>query len=118
MSFFHKPILVFMMLWLPLSGAMAVVMPLSGGTAASQSDASVTVTSSMPCHDADATADTTKSGTCTHCVLCHLATSLMMPSLPVLPTLIPSHHFMATPLLSHTSFIPEPASPPPRTLAS
>lgn len=132
MTFFNKLLLLWMLIWLPVSGAMAAVMPISGmfGTAsvASMTDVSTNapatdtgvtaadaIKSSMPCHGSSPATDTPPSGTCTHCVLCHLAVSLMLPSLPVVQGIAPSRDFSATPTLSHTSFFPDPASPPPRT---
>lgn len=129
MSLFRKLVLIWMMAWLPASGAIAAVMPISGmagGTvriqmsAPSATDEAVensALLSSLPCHGADSSSDSVKTGTCTHCVLCHLAISLMLPFIPDLQQLAPSHNFAATPLLSHASFFPEPTSPPPRSLA-
>jgi hypothetical protein len=135
MNSLRKLVLLFMLGWLPLSGAIAAVMPISGmpgGSARSFSapasddvqaaDASASmIVSSMPCHNSDSSApssDSALSGTCTHCVLCHLAVSLIPPTIPTLQAFKPSHRFTSAPLLSHASFIPELASPPPRTLAS
>ena len=132
MNLFRRLLLVWMLAWLPVSGVMAVVMPISGmfwtasaasmaagATNAPATDTSVAVAdaikSSMPCHGPSPASDKPPSGTCTHCVLCHLAVSLMLPSLPVVQGIALSRDFSATPLLSHTSFFPDPASPPPRT---
>ena len=135
MNSLRKLVLLFMLGWLPLSGAIAAVMPISGmpggsarsfGAAASAdvqpADATAsTIVASMPCHksgNSAPSADPTLSGTCTHCVLCHLAVSLIPPSIPTLQAFKPSHRFASAPLVSHASFIPELVSPPPRTLAS
>lgn len=132
MKFFRNAVVLWMIAWLPASGAMAAVMPIAGmlaganTTSASSpaiaaamlqntlSDAAV-----MPCHgsvaeDAAANADSRSSDTCTHCVLCHLAGSLMLSSLRLIHADAPSHDFSAEPLLSHASFVPDLASPPPR----
>ena len=132
MTSFNKLLLLWMLIWLPVSGAMAAVMPISGtfGTASAAAmaeassntpamDSGVTaadaIMASMPCHGSSPASDTPPSGTCTHCVLCHLAVSLMLPSLPVVQGITPSRDFSATPLFAHASFFPDPASPPPRT---
>ncbi len=135
MTFFNKFLLFWMLIWLPVSGAMAAVMPISGmlgnasvilapnaltntreaDVSAAPSDA---VTSSMPCHGSQPAGETPPSGTCTHCVLCHLAVSLMLPNFPVVQGIAPSREYSTTPLLSHTSFVPDLASPPPRTRQS
>lgn len=132
MNSLRKLTLVWMIAWLPFSGAIAAVMPISGmpggavaslhaemATDADSVDASVTGgISSLPCHNTAAISDTNPSGLCEHCLLCHLAVSLMLPSIQNLPGLTPSNSFaLATPS-QHTSFFPEPASPPPRTLHS
>lgn len=133
MNTFRKLVLIWMIAWLPVSGVIASVMPISGmpsfaepvasngigniETADSVAAASNTdPMSSLPCHNPVST-DSAKSGSCTHCVLCHLAISLMLPAIPELKSFAPSHSFAATPLLSHASFFPEPVSPPPRALA-
>jgi putative hemolysin len=143
MNSFRKLVLAWMLAWLPWSGAMAAVMPLSalpgstagvavaaiadtvstaelsaGPSAEPAADTASTSTASMPCHDGGGTRDATQSGACTHCVLCHLAVSLVLPCIPELPGILPARDYAATPLLSHASFIPELSSPPPRTRAS
>ena len=135
MNSFRKLVLLWMIFWLPVSGAMAAVMPISGMSATvyglafsnvptNASEEKIgealtdTVASSMPCHSALPATDSPDSGTCNHCVLCHLAVSLMLPSLPVVQGVVPPHNFSTTPLLSHTSFVPDLASPPPRTRQS
>ena len=130
MSKFRKLVLIWMILWLPASGAIAAVMPISGMPAgkitaimlgqtetADMATGAADQVSAMPCHQT-AAIDSSPSGTCTHCVLCHLAISLMLPAIPEMKPFTPSHDFAATLLLSHTSFFPEPVSPPPRPLIS
>ena len=119
MTLFRKLLLVWMVAWLPVSGAIAAVMPISSMSRApmpvEDMDESVNATSesAMPCHvDTDTVSAT--GGSCTHCVLCHLAGALMLPFIPELRDLAPSHHFVATSLSTQTSFIPELISPPPR----
>ena len=124
-----------MLIWLPVSVAMAAAMPISGMlgtvTAASMVDVSTIVSAtdrgvtasdammaSRPCYGSTLASDTPASGTCIHCVLCHLSVSLMVPSVPVVPGIAPSRDNSVTPLLSHASFVPDLASPPPRTLAN
>ena len=131
MHSFRKLILIWMILWLPASGAIAVVMPIAGmlgSTTAGKMSMSavenapdvgtVEAASPMPCHGKAASANgLVQTGGCSHCVLCHLAGALMLPSIPDLPEITPTHNFVATPALLHTSFFPEPTSPPPRSIA-
>ena len=128
---FRKLVLVWMIAWLPLSGAIAAVMPFSGtermSTPSGISAMSAAIApnhaaehaglASLPCHDGVA-ADTNLPGTCTQCVLCHLAVSLMLPSIPELPGLTPSQNFARTRFCPYVSFIPELVSPPPRSIVS
>ncbi|MEP7156958.1 MAG: hypothetical protein ABI905_14360 [Betaproteobacteria bacterium] len=123
MCLFRKLLVAWMILWLPASGALAAMMPLSAmsaGQVQSQTSyaaaAQDTTAMSMPCHQPVAGKQLT--GGCTHCVLCHLAVALMLPSMPHSETVTPSHDFTATPQLSPASFFPEPASPPPRSVAA
>lgn len=113
MNLFRKLMVTLMLAWLPLSGAIAAVMPIARALSIEASTAAVSLTAAMPCHDA-ATPDDPGTAGCTHCVLCHLAVSLMLPYLPVVATPTPTHRFAIAPLLAHASFIPEPLSPPPR----
>ncbi len=76
------------------------------------------VMSALPCHNASKSPDTKKNSSCTHCALCHLAGSLMLPNIPDLQGSTPSHNFVATPLSPQISFIPDLISPPPRALAA
>jgi hypothetical protein len=135
MNFFRKAVLIWMIAWLPASGAMAAVVPISGMSGGAilmrASDPSlsapklqnqITDSSVMPCHqgvadDISTSTDSRPSGTCTHCVLCHLAVSLMLPSLPVVQATVPSREYSATSLSPHASFVPDLASPPPKTFA-
>ena len=70
----------------------------------------------MPCHgDGNPASGKTSLGQgCTHCVLCHLAGALIMPEMPVIPMIAPTHIFITVPHMAHPSFVPEPAAPPPR----
>ena len=135
MNFFRKAVLVWMIAWLPASGAMAAVMPISGMSGGAilmrASDLSLSASvlqdqiadpSVMPCHqgvagDISTSTDSRPAGTCTHCVLCHLAISLMLPSLPAVQATVPSRDYSATSLSPHASFVPDLASPPPKTFA-
>ena len=118
MTLFRKLLLVWMIAWLPAAGAMAVVMPLSGsmsmsaGSVAAQSGEQDQALAS--CHDSSATAKMSFGQGCKHCVLCHLAGALVMPEMPVIPTVVPTHLFTAMIMAIPPSFLPELASPPPR----
>ncbi len=121
MNLFRKLLLIWMIAWLPAAGALAAVMPLSGSmmsatavsapNAASMDDMDM---SFMPCHGKPMPAKMAPGQGCSHCVLCHLAGALVMPEMPVVATLAPTHIFTATPLAIPPSFIPELTSPPPR----
>ena len=118
MKFFRKLLVMCMIVWLPLAGAMAAVMPLSAPLAtASTSNAtssSEVDVSQMPCHGKAQLGKTAFGQGCSHCVLCHLAGALVMPEMPVVATVVPTHIFHAAPVADHPSFIPELIAPPPR----
>ena len=121
MKFFRKLILVWMICWLPAAGALAAVMPLSAPMAAASTmddgiadDQDV---SAMPCHGKAMSRKMAMGQGCTHCVLCHLAGALVTPEIPVIAELLPVHFFIASPSVTHPSFVPEPISPPPRSIA-
>lgn len=127
----RKLVLAWMIAWLPLSGAMAAVMPFSGvqGVAPSSGlsvlPAAIAATdpagadevASLPCHGG-AAANTNPPGTCTHCLLCDLAVSLMLPCIPELKGLTPSRSFARIHLFPYPSFVPELTPPPPRAAVS
>lgn len=117
MKLFQRLLLTWMIVWLPVAGAMAAVMPLSGAIASSPTpfvaNSDGDDTAAMPCHG-----KATFGQACSHCMLCHLAGALMMPGMPVIATLLPTNVFTAAPHLPHPSFIPEPAYPPPRAYAA
>jgi len=118
MKLFKKILLVWMIVWLPVAGAMATVMPLSGSTmvssASDTTSASDKNASSLPCHGKSVPGKIASGQSCSHCVLCHLAGALVMPELPVIATLSPTHIFSIAPVVNHLSFIPELSAPPPR----
>ena len=122
MTSLRKLLLVWMVAWLPVSGAIASAMPIAAMSRAPMpvADMGETVTSAspspLPCHGTSDTVSAATGGSCTHCVLCHLAGALMLPFIPALQGLAASHNFVATPLSPQTSFIPELISPPPRAL--
>ena len=124
-----KLIVLSMIVWLPIAGAMAAVMPLTmsakasmstlkdstqaaaGETANNSSDAS-NEEFAMPCHGSAKKPLFGQS--CSHCVLCHLAGSLAMASMPVMPQVPPTRVFSATLILTRPSFIPDLLISPPR----
>jgi len=131
MTSLRKLLLVWMIAWLPLSGAIAAVMPISGmrGAASSnpaemteQAESAHTLSPAaqalLPCHTAAADSDTDQTGNCGHCLLCDLAVALMLPCIQDVQGYTPSLSFALAVSSAHTSFFPEPASPPPRTLVS
>lgn len=120
MKFFRKLLLVWMIAWLPAAGALAAVMPLSaspGIASASGVSAINDQEVTMPCHGGAKSEKFNLGQGCTHCVLCHLAGALVMAEIPVVATLLPTNIYLAAPLSTHPSFVPELISPPPRTLA-
>ena len=127
MNFFRKIVLIWMLGWLPLSGAIAAAMPISAmagnvmmvSAAAEEADVTTAdVMSALPCHNAAKSMGTTKNSSCTHCALCHLAGALMLPSIPDLQGPTPLHNFVAQALSPQISFIPDLISPPPRARAA
>ncbi|MCY7388257.1 MAG: hypothetical protein LH481_09375 [Burkholderiales bacterium] len=121
MKIFRKLLLIWMICWLPAAGALAAVMPLSGSMrVGALTDGVVTDDldmAAMPCHGKAMSGKLPFGQGCTHCVLCHLAGALATPQMPVIAELLPTHLFTASLPVSHTSFVPELISPPPRSLA-
>jgi len=128
MPFFQKLVLGWMIVWLPFSGAIAAVMPISGilvtATAGTLATATVVVNAEassggnlfiMPCHDKSASVKASLGQSCSHCVLCHLAGALALSVMPIMPQVPPAHFFSAAPTLPHPSFIPDLLIPPPRS---
>ena len=119
MKFFRKLLLILMIVWLPVVGALAAVMPLAAWSSAASTStlADDEDLALMPCHGKSA-AQTLASGQgCSHCVLCHLAGAMVTPVMPIVPALPPTHIFNASPLVAPPSFVPELVSPPPRAFA-
>lgn len=118
MKLFKKILLLWMIFWLPVAGAMAATMPLSGTTVTSAASANAATvdqdTYALPCHGKAIPGKMASGKSCNHCVLCHLAGALVMPELPVIATLSPTHIFSAAPVVHPPSFIPELTAPPPR----
>ena len=116
----RKFLLAWMILWLPIAGAIGAAMPISGAAAQSFAASSGNADdqdnlSFLPCHNKSGGAKVPMGGSCSHCVLCHLAGALAMPETPVVPTLAPTHLFTAFRLTAHSSFVPELPVPPPRS---
>lgn len=107
---------LWMMAWLPLSGAMAAVMPLQT-PAPIQASAANTMDESlpMPCHAAQQDASAPASGACTHCELCHLASALIASTfMQVKASTAHALVFIALPM-TYVSHIPELPQRPPST---
>ena len=121
MRLFTKFILCWMVIWLPVAGVMAAVMPFAG-----DAKDSVLLFSSVnlrqvadnekfatPCHGASKKSMIGQS--CSHCVLCHLAGALALGAMPVMPQVAPTHIFSALLIRPNPSFIPDLIIPPPRS---
>ena len=123
MTLLRKLLLVWMVAWLPVSAVMASAMPISALSRASipvadmGETAIATGASPSPCHGNTDSASPSAGGGCTHCVLCHLANALIAPSISDPPAQAPALNFVVTAQSPQTSFVPEPASPPPRAFA-
>lgn len=121
MKSFQKLLLVWMIVWLPVAGALAAVMPLSGpiGLVSAPSVTSVDDPSlpPLPCHRIAKVGDSDFGERCEHCALCHLAGALVMPEIPQLAKFVPSNIYIAGPRALPPSFVPELISPPPRAPA-
>ena len=120
MKRFQKLLLIWMIVWLPVAGAMAAVMPLSGMMTPTSASSAASVgdqgMAAMPCHGdgKSAPGKNTFGQGCTHCVLCHLAGALVMPEMPVIAMITPTNIFITTPSATHPSFVTAPTAPPPR----
>ncbi|MBL8523446.1 MAG: hypothetical protein JNN20_07150 [Betaproteobacteria bacterium] len=120
MTPFRKLLLIWMIAWLPLSGAMAAVMPF--GMAKSSSTMAVAVdmnvdamddsASAMPCHS-QSDSGATASGTCNHCELCHLAGALVAPTLPLVDASVTHDSPISFVRSNFISFFPEQPQRPP-----
>ena len=121
MKSFQKLLLVWMIVWLPVAGALAAAMPLSGpiGVMSAPSVTSVDDPglSLLPCHGITKVGVIDLGQGCDHCALCHLAGALVMPEIPQLATFLPTNIYIAVPRALHPSFVPELISPPPRSPA-
>jgi hypothetical protein len=122
MARFKKILIAWMLLWLPVAGALAATMPIFAlsSTATTSADAPLIDDSMtaqpMPCHsDSDSP---TPPGACSHCLLCHLAGAVVLPQIAALPAVSPPRDFSATPFSIHASFLADLATPPPRQLAA
>jgi hypothetical protein len=113
-------LICWMTVWLPLSGAMAMVMPYQWTFDSPSTDVVAVagnVESSLPCHvamAADPTPDAGVPDACLHCDLCHLANALIAPAIPVV---LPDHVHAPTPAwgkIAFASHIPELPQRPPR----
>ena len=110
-----------MVVWLPVAGALAAAMPLTGpiGAMSAPSEATVGDLSlfAEPCHGVAKAGNIDFGQGCEQCALCHLAGALLMPEIPLLAIFVPNNIYIAVPRALHPSFVPEPISPPPRALA-
>lgn len=121
MKFLRKLLLVWMIVWLPVTGALAAAMPLATWSSAASTSTETLAGDEdialMPCHGKSAAKTLALGQGCSHCVLCHLAGAMVTPEMPIVPTLPPAHIFSASPLIAPPSFVPDLISPPPRAFA-
>lgn len=109
-------LVLWMVAWLPLSGAFAAVMPVQAlapvqSTAPGATDEAIST--SMPCHAAQADDTVPASGACTHCELCHLANALIASPFMHIDAGTPQAFEFIWPPLTFMSHIPElPQRPP------
>ena len=114
-----KLILAWMIIWLPISGTLAAVMPLSNMTikqfvplAEADSDSLTSIGApEMPCHGD--LKKQTQSQACSHCALCHLTASIAF-DLPAMHLPRITQIFSTASYAAHVSFIPDLPNPPPR----
>ncbi len=117
MTSFRRLLLCWMIAWLPVSGAMAAAMPFAGKVAnIAPADAPLVEASApgetqsgMPCHDGDAVT----SGACDHCELCHIASSMIPPSLAAIDAHAVHDLPVSFPRDDFISHIPEQPQRPP-----
>lgn len=113
-------LICWMIVWLPLSGAMAMVMPYQRSLDAPSTDIAAVdarVESSLPCHasmTSEPAPDAGVPNACLHCDLCHLANALIAPAiLAVLPDRMHSPTITSE-KIAFASHIPELPQRPPR----
>jgi hypothetical protein len=125
-----KLIVVWMIVWLPVAGALASTMTISSisstsAIATSTVDAATPHQSlspepaaesnvaSMPCHASDSSSPDVDGKSCSHCVLCHLAGAIVPPTVPSMPLNTRHDSPKSIDNVSFTSFIAElPQRPP------
>ena len=114
MKYFQKLLLIWMIVWLPVAGAMAAVMPLSGTMTSVAASKAASVDADdmavVPCHgDGKLVPGKNTFGQgCTHCVLCHLAGALVLPEMPIIPMIAPTNIFITALANTPSSFVAEP----------
>jgi hypothetical protein len=121
MTLFRKLLLIWMIAWLPLSGAMAAVMPFGSTTAKvatvdgtmAMVDAAEDFTLAMPCHSQTKSGMEQTGGTCNHCELCHIAGSIMPPALPHIDATAVHNSPASFASADFISFFPEQPQRPP-----
>ncbi|MCA3001645.1 MAG: hypothetical protein ACK5RJ_04630 [Burkholderiales bacterium] len=114
-----KLIVVWMIVWLPVAGALASIMPISA-VATATSDQSILAASAsdsdvagLPCHASDSSSPDADGKSCSHCVLCHIAGAIVPPTVPTMPLNTRHHSPKSIDSVSFTSFIAElPQRPP------
>lgn len=116
---FTKLILFWMIVWLPISGTLASVMPLSSMI---KNHSSLTVQidadsvealdePTKPCHGA--AKKSPKAQACSHCALCHLTASTAS-NIPAMYLPHFTRNFANALFVDYPSFIPDLPNPPPR----
>lgn len=117
MTAFRRLLLCWMIAWLPVSGAMAAAMPFAGKVATvAPADATMLAAGApdetpagMPCHDGDQAT----TGACDHCELCHIASSMIPPSLAAIDAHAVHDLPVSFPCDDFISHIPEQPQRPP-----
>jgi len=121
MTSFRKLLLIWMIAWLPLSGAIAAVMPFGGAMAKAvavdgmmqMTDAAEDFALAMPCHSQTKAGADQTGGTCNHCELCHIAGSIMPPALPQIDATAVHNSPASFARADFISFFPEQPQRPP-----
>lgn len=83
-----KLTLICLVLWLPIASSVAAAMPVYASSAHAsaaidEEDSTATITSTLPCHQLADNAANDDESSCAHCVLCHVANSVIPSSVTV-----------------------------------
>jgi hypothetical protein len=124
MKIFRKIFIAWMLAWLPISGAMASIMPLCGhdGVAQTAHDHEHLAGQGAAHHDHDSSlqddtgaAHDAMHSLCDNCNLCHLAGSILPPGNSASFPAIEGSALNIPPSLAYSTFYPETPQHPPRS---